>query len=532
VAFGNYRMQAGSPVFAAGTSLPIEQSDLYGNPRPVTGRFDIGANEFKDSLGSGMQDDWEIKHGLSTTVSEASLDPDGDGVNNLQEYKQNTDPHNPDTAGDGISDGPLVPPGSGLLPGPSPDPTTPDLVLYTVFFDGYFESWFELYVDNVPQPQWINLPPTSPRPVILTDNHIGDHVNFQWKLLGSTGFDPGYLVFYVPHTTLGSIIPDTNAVPLNQIDFGFGNLAPPDGPWGFTIAETTPLNDDACAGFDSETPQFFPWLPPAVSVPQGGTNTFTVNITPPNVIGQILFQMTNTLSASVSPSSAGSTTQLVSIAGLATGGAATNQFQVLGYGAQNTFTTTCARVTVDIFPKNTNVTVAIWAITATGEPSTTPTNAPTQAQLKSYLDSVYGKQANVFMNVLPLVSTNVNYDLNGNGQLDIDPFGLSPEQSAITNVAHVSGAFNVYYVHALTTNLNALGIAYPQPGLAFIGDSHPPSTGTISGHEIGHLFGFPDVDYIHQWGLADRLMWYQAQVGIDPCRLVEVEWRAANAFRP
>ncbi len=104
--FGNYRLQTNSPVVGVGTSLPIEQRDLYGNPRPLTGRFDIGANEYTDSLGYGMQDDWEIKHGLSLTVNQASLDPDGDGVNNLQEYNQNTDPHNPDTAGDGISDGP------------------------------------------------------------------------------------------------------------------------------------------------------------------------------------------------------------------------------------------------------------------------------------------------------------------------------------------------------------------------------------------------------------------------------------------
>ena len=32
-------------------------------------------------------------------------DPDRDGLTNLEEYQNGTDPHNPDTDGDGLSDG-------------------------------------------------------------------------------------------------------------------------------------------------------------------------------------------------------------------------------------------------------------------------------------------------------------------------------------------------------------------------------------------------------------------------------------------
>lgn len=69
----------------------------------------------------GMPDVWEIAHGLNPLVNDANLDADGDGLTNLEEYRLGTDPQNPDSDGDGISDGPLAPPGGVLEPGPDPD---------------------------------------------------------------------------------------------------------------------------------------------------------------------------------------------------------------------------------------------------------------------------------------------------------------------------------------------------------------------------------------------------------------------------
>jgi YVTN family beta-propeller protein len=54
----------------------------------------------------GVPDDWAIAHGLDPNDPAMPFeDPDHDGLTNLQEFQNGTDPHNPDTDGDGITDG-------------------------------------------------------------------------------------------------------------------------------------------------------------------------------------------------------------------------------------------------------------------------------------------------------------------------------------------------------------------------------------------------------------------------------------------
>ncbi|MDO9541336.1 MAG: hypothetical protein Q7J98_03320 [Kiritimatiellia bacterium] len=58
-----------------------------------------------DTDDDGIPDGWEVEHGLNPLVNDASLDPDNDGLTNLQEYQEGTNPQSSDTDGDGLTDG-------------------------------------------------------------------------------------------------------------------------------------------------------------------------------------------------------------------------------------------------------------------------------------------------------------------------------------------------------------------------------------------------------------------------------------------
>ncbi|NJL43811.1 MAG: hypothetical protein HC945_00585 [Nitrosarchaeum sp.] len=72
-----------------------------------------------DSDGDGLPDEWEIRNGLDPSdPSDASQDPDEDGLSNYDEHQYNTDPNNPDSDGDGYTDGEEIAAGT--------DPNRPD----------------------------------------------------------------------------------------------------------------------------------------------------------------------------------------------------------------------------------------------------------------------------------------------------------------------------------------------------------------------------------------------------------------------
>ena len=57
-----------------------------------------------DSDGDGLDDDWEIANFGDLTSSDGTGDPDSDGLTDLEEFQNGTDPNNGDSDGDGYND--------------------------------------------------------------------------------------------------------------------------------------------------------------------------------------------------------------------------------------------------------------------------------------------------------------------------------------------------------------------------------------------------------------------------------------------
>jgi len=66
----------------APNSLSVEQSFSITITEPVT----------VDGDSDGLPDSWETEHGLDLASDDSGVDPDGDNLTNLQEYKLGTDP--------------------------------------------------------------------------------------------------------------------------------------------------------------------------------------------------------------------------------------------------------------------------------------------------------------------------------------------------------------------------------------------------------------------------------------------------------
>ena len=58
-----------------------------------------------DTDSDEMPDGWEVTNSLDPLVDDSAGDPDADGLSNLDEYTNGTDPNNADTDADGMPDG-------------------------------------------------------------------------------------------------------------------------------------------------------------------------------------------------------------------------------------------------------------------------------------------------------------------------------------------------------------------------------------------------------------------------------------------
>jgi len=68
-------------------------------------QLDALAGVFVDSDADGMDDEWETFFGLNVGVDDGGLDPDADGLSNLNEHLNGGNPNKADTDNDGLNDG-------------------------------------------------------------------------------------------------------------------------------------------------------------------------------------------------------------------------------------------------------------------------------------------------------------------------------------------------------------------------------------------------------------------------------------------
>ena len=153
---------------------------------------------------------------------------------------------------------------------------------------------------------------------------------------------------------------------------------------------------------------------------------------------------------------------------------------------------------------------------------------PTQQETKSYLDSIWGVQANVWFNVQTKVAKQVAYDENSDGKLEVneDSPGISPlsrearliiARTPRSAQAWVDSSAEIRMSFVAETTSAALGVTSfvaPTGGVdgpsywVFVGENAVQSRGvtmlTVIAHEMGHCLG--DAFLLHNDSSNDNLL--------------------------
>ena len=203
----------------------------------------------------GMPDEWEVENGLNPWIDDSSQDPDEDGLNNLGEYQNGTDPISFDTDNDGIDDGWEVQYGlNPLVDDAAEDPDEDSVSNLDEYLNGSDPNIAEgNHAPNQPVPF---SPTNGETDVSLTpdlqaeafsDPDIGDtHAKTQWQI--STADDFSELVLDIMSTehltalTVSELFFNINTTYYWRVRFYDNNIV--ESRWSDTFYFTTIPQDD------------------------------------------------------------------------------------------------------------------------------------------------------------------------------------------------------------------------------------------------------------------------------------------------
>lgn len=159
---GDAHLQSTSPCINAGkNTYATTASDLDGNPRIKGGTVDMGVYEFQNP-GSSISYAWLQQYGLPHDGSADLLDPDGDGMNNRQEWSAGTDPTNALSVLKLLS--PVNGPGGVTVSWQSVNGRTYYLLRCTNLQAGGFSVLRSNLTGQAPTTSFLDTNPTSPGP--------------------------------------------------------------------------------------------------------------------------------------------------------------------------------------------------------------------------------------------------------------------------------------------------------------------------------------------------------------------------------